>query len=229
MNKICLTLLGALFLLLPCKSQTLTDGKVWNYVQKMYEHDDFERAYSVTVSGDTIVNGLLCKKLVKVYQDTPNARIVYARFEKDSKVYGVYGEETKLLMDFSLNVGDKANEVGTVVSVDSVDIDNVQHKRITIDYSFYNYQSYLVEGIGLSSTKYSSNELNSYYEVLVSVYDKGKCIFKNSDFTKQTTGIVCKPQIERINNSTVYDLCGKQVLIPKKGHVYVKGNKKVLY
>ena len=117
MNKICLTLLGALFLLLPCKSQTLTDGKVWNYVQKMYEHDDFERAYSVTVSGDTIANGLLCKKLVKVYQDTPNARIVYARFEKDSKVYGVYGEETKLLMDFSLNVGDKANEVGTVVSV----------------------------------------------------------------------------------------------------------------
>ena len=139
MNKICLTLLGALFLLLPCKSQTLSDGKVWNYVQKMYEHDDFERAYSVTVSGDTIVNGLLCKKLVKVYQDTPNAQIVYVRFEKDSKVYGVYGEETKLLMDFSLNVGDKANEIGTVVSVDSVDIDNVQHKRITIDYSFYNY------------------------------------------------------------------------------------------
>ena len=32
-------------------------------------------------------------------------------FEKDSKLYFVYGEETKLLMDLDLIVGDKANEI----------------------------------------------------------------------------------------------------------------------
>lgn len=104
----------------------------------------------------------------------------------------------------------------------------MQHKRITIDYGTYNYQSYLVEGIGLSSTKYSANELNSYYEVLVSVYENGKCIFKNSDFTKQTTGIERTPQIEEKGNSTLYDLFGRQVLVPQKGHIYIKGNKKVI-
>ena len=135
------------------------------------------------------------QKTVKVYQDTPNIQTAYAVFEKDSKVYGVYGEKTKLLLNFNLAVGDKAGEVGTVISVDYIDIDNVQHKRITVDYGIHNYQSYLVDGIGLSSTKYTSNELNSYYEVLVSVYENGRCIFKDSDFTKQTTEIRT-PQIE---------------------------------
>lgn len=214
--------------MLPCKSQTLSDGKVWNFVQRMYEHDDIERAYTVTVSGDTIANGLQCKKLVKVYSDSPNIQTAYAVFEKDSKVYGIYGEQTKLLLDFSLAIGDKANEVGTVISVDYINIDNVQHKRFTIDYGTYNYQSYLVEGVGLSSTKFSANEQNSYYEVLVSVYDNGKCIFKYSDFTKQATGIERTPQIEEKGYSTLYDLSGRQILVPQKGHIYIKGSKKVI-
>lgn len=65
MKNIYLTLLGAIFTMLPCKSQTLSDGKVWNFVQRMYEHEDIERAYTVTVCGDTIANGLLCKKTCK--------------------------------------------------------------------------------------------------------------------------------------------------------------------
>lgn len=71
MKNIYLTLLGAFFTMLPCKSQTLSDGKVWNFVQRMYEHEDIERAYTVTVCGDTIANGLLCKKLVKVTKTLP--------------------------------------------------------------------------------------------------------------------------------------------------------------
>lgn len=47
MKNIYLTLLGAFFTMLPCKSQTLSDGKVWNFVQRMYEHEDIERAYTV--------------------------------------------------------------------------------------------------------------------------------------------------------------------------------------
>lgn len=133
-----------------------------------------------------------------------------------------------MLLNFNLTVGDKADEVGTVISVDYIDIDNVQHKRITVDYGIHNYQSYLVDGIGLSSTKYTSNELNSYYEVLVSVYENGRCIFKDSDFTKQTTGIERTPQIEEKGNSILYDLSGRQVLVPQKGHIYIKGNKKVI-
>ena len=46
----------------------------------------------------------------KFYQDTPNIQTAYAVFEKDSKVYGVYGERTKLLLNFSLAVGDKAGQ-----------------------------------------------------------------------------------------------------------------------
>ena len=43
-----------------------------------------------------------------------------------------------------------------------------------------------------------------------------------------TIGIERTPQIEEKGNSTLYDLSGKQVLVPKKGHIYIKGNKKVI-
>jgi len=228
MTKIYLSLLGFFLALLPCKSQTFTDGKVWNFVQRMYEHDDVESAYSVTVCGDTVVNGQLCKKLVEVNQDSPNIRRTFAVFEKDSKIYDVYGANTQLLMDFNLNVGDKFNEVGTVVAVDYIHVDNAQYRRMTIDYEKPKFRSYLVEGIGLSSTKYSSYFQNSFYKVLVSVYENGKCIFKDSDFAKQTTGLFQKLQTEEKSNTTLYDLSGGQVLVPQKGHVYIKDNKKVI-
>ena len=228
MNKVFLFLSIALFAILPCQSQTLSDGRVWNFVQRMYEHDNIEKAYTVSVSGDTIANGQQCKKLVKVYQEDPDHPTTFAAFEKDAKIYGVFGEETKLLLDFSLRVGDKANEFGTVSSVDYIDINNVRHKRITIFYDKYNYYSYLVDGIGWSSTKYSAYEVTSYYDVLVSVSENGKCIFKDSDFSKHPTGIDNKPEIEKKDDAPWYDLSGRRVLVPQKGRVYIKGNKKVI-
>lgn len=123
MKKTYLSFLGMLLTILPCKAQTLQDGKVWNFVQKMYEHDDIERAYTVTVNGDTIANGQSCKKLVEFYQDTNEIR-TFAVFEKDSKIYGIFGSETKLLMDYNLKVGDKADELWTVAAVDYIDVNN---------------------------------------------------------------------------------------------------------
>lgn len=228
MNKIYLSLIAVFLTVLPGKSQTLSEGKVWNFVQRMYEHDDIERAFTVTVSGDTVANGQLCKKLVRVYKDTPDVQDVYAVFEKDSKIYEMFGGETMLLLDFNLNVGDKVNEVGTVVSVDYIDINNVQHKRITVIDNCHNYQSYLVDGIGMSSTKYSSYELTSYYEVLVSVYENGKCIFTEADFKKQATQIEKSLPIVEQNDSALYDLCGRKIKVPQKGHIYIKRNKKFL-
>lgn len=230
MNKIYLSLLGTLLCVLPCKSQTLVDGRTWNYAQKMYGDDDYiERTYTVKVSGDAVVNGQSCKRLVTVYQDTPNDSTVSVAFEKDSKVYEIHGEDAVLRWDFSLGVGDKADDFGTVVSVDTIGVGNVKYKRITIGYDREdNYKNYLVEGIGLSSTKNTSYIANSYYEVLVSVYQDGECIFKDSDFAGQATGIDSKLQTEEKSNPTLYDLSGRQILVPQKGHVYIKGNKKVL-
>lgn len=239
MNKMFLSIIAVFLTVLPGKSQTLTEGKVWNFVQRMYGHDDIERAYTVTVSGDTVDNGQLCKKLVTVYKDTPDVQDVYAVFEKDSKIYNVFYGETTLLVDFNLSVGDKVDEVGTVVSVDSICINNVPHKRITVDYARPNYRSYLVEGIGWSSTKYSSYELTSYYEVLVSVYENGECIFTEADFKKQATQIESNLPDNNLpiagqNDSTLYDLSGRKIgkigkiAVPQKGHIYIKRNKKFL-
>ena len=54
----------------------------------------------VTVAGDTIANGQLCKKLIIAYQDNPNEKRVFAVFEKNNKIYGEFGSSTNLLIDF---------------------------------------------------------------------------------------------------------------------------------
>ena len=137
---------------------------------------------------------LLLAKLLYIYKQMPLVKPSEGRAGSSiwSKVYERFGTEPMVLWDFNLCVGDKANDYGIVTSVDYIDVDNVKYKRITISYDRYDYQSYLVEGIGMSSNKYDAYEQTSFYDVLVSVYQDGKCVFKDSDFAKQPTGIDIK-------------------------------------
>ena len=64
------------------------------------EIDGKQKKCIVTVAGDTIANGQLCKKLIIAYQDNPNEKRVFAVFEKDNKIYGEFGSSTNLLIDF---------------------------------------------------------------------------------------------------------------------------------
>ena len=64
------------------------------------EIDGKQKRCIVTVAGDTIANGQLCKKLIIAYQDNPNEKRVFAAFVKDNKIYGEFGSSTNLLIDF---------------------------------------------------------------------------------------------------------------------------------
>ena len=68
-----------------------------------------------------------------------------------------------------------------------------------------------------------ASEIDTSY--IVNEYQKIQTLFSSQN---NTIGIERTPQIEEKGNSTLYDLSGKQVLVPKKGHIYIKGNKKVI-
>lgn len=44
-----------------------------------------------------------------------------------------------------------------------------------------------------------------------------------------TTGVDCVTEVEKKTDNQLYDLMGRRVITPQKGHIYVRGNKKIIY
>ena len=48
-------------------------------------------------------------------------------------------------------------------------------------------------------------------------------------FDDGTTGVDCVTEVEKKTDNRLYDLMGRRVITPQKGHIYVRGNKKIIY
>lgn len=53
--------------------ELLTDGKVWNCVQRMYNDQtgEYDRPYTITVVGDNVIGDVRCKRLEQVWREWP--------------------------------------------------------------------------------------------------------------------------------------------------------------
>ena len=123
----------------------LTEGKVWNCLYKDLamagagqEPDKFE----ISVSGDTLVNGRVCKRVVISGSGGYEKHI--AAYEEDGKLYayayegGLTGNRDTpiLLMDFTLSKGDSKHdeyEEYDVLDVDYVMLGGVSRRRMKIN------------------------------------------------------------------------------------------------
>ena len=130
--------------------ELLTDGKVWNCVQRMYNDQtgEYDRPFTITVVGDTIVGGTKCKRLEQVWHDDTGTLFHFAVLERDSRVYHVTDNCEDEFLNFNLSVGDIDGLSGRVVAVDKVTVNGITRKRITIDRD--GHLQYLVDGIPLS-------------------------------------------------------------------------------
>ena len=176
----------------PCNSQSsdfLTDGKVWNCVEKMYdEHYGLsEIPYTVTVCADTIYCGFPCKRMEKAFMDNREKPITFYAMEKDSRLYQIFGsDEIVEILNFDLSIGDQDGYTGHVSHIDTITVNGVERKRFTVERDrlfikdYWTY--YIVEGIGVSNNALRFEDVSSYYDELCSVYENGVCIFRASDF-----------------------------------------------
>lgn len=208
--------------------ELLTDGKVWNCVQRMYNDQtgEYDRPFTITVVGDTIVGGTKCKRLEQVWHDDTGTLFHFAALERDSRVYHVTDDCEKEFLNFNLSVGDIDGLSGRVVAVDKVTVNGITRKRITIDRD--GHLQYLVDGIGLSDDYLRSYELCSYYTILQSVTEQGSQIFATRDFTQGTTAIhSAKAPINDLPAQS-FDLSGRRASKSIRGIVIAGCNKKVL-
>lgn len=218
----------------------LTDGKVWycKEARATRPNEEIYHVYTITVVGDTVVNGLLCKRL-RYNNITENTVGYSAAYEEGKRVYAFYGDEMILYFDFGLNVGDKAVDYRDVYveSKEEILVKGRKYNRLTLNYKDGTEKSreYWVEGIGCEEKSSIATLISfpvGHMDYVLSCYDNGECIFTNDDFatTNTTAGVkAVETDRSRQKSSKMYDLTGKEVSRPQSGGVYIKDGKKVVY
>lgn len=208
--------------------ELLTDGKVWNCVQRMYNDKtgEYDRPFTITVVGDTIVGDLKCKRLEQFWNDDTATLTHFAALERDARVYLVIDEGQREFLNFNLSVGDIDGCAGRVISVDEVVVNGISRKRITIDRD--GHLQYLVEGIGLSDDYLRYYEQNSFYNVVQSVIEGGTCVFAACDFKSGTTHIHSTDASSENYSGLSFDLLGRPISSETNKAIVIRNGKKYL-
>jgi hypothetical protein len=125
----------------------------WNIHMYHMGLPPFEENYSIIISGDTVINGLVYKKLTganpvwykcAIRQDTLNRKVFIIPPDAMTE---------ELLYDFTMQVGDTVkgyienynNQKDIVLTIDSVIVGNNSRKRWKINSG---YNIYFIEGVG---------------------------------------------------------------------------------
>ena len=224
----------------------LTDGKVWHCIDeyKYFEGtNDRNLKYTDSICGDTLINGVVGKRIHRVYEDDLIEESFYAMHEKDKKVYLIEGVDNgnvakTILFDFNLETGDflfpciDSDTNIFVERIDTITVKGKEYRRLTFNYSFRGQQACWVEGIGSNSriymTLFDIPTGYSFYKYMVSCYKDGKCIFEGEDFATHATGISTVKDDAYNNRKRLYDITGKQINKPRKDEVYIRNGKKIL-
>ena len=187
---------------------------------------------SVQVCGDTIFNGIKCKKLIwnryKLNtQDVDDTKHLVG-YEKDGKIFisyvGISHYDFWEALDFNLPLG--TDDGFEVIEVDTIQVNGIKRKRLIVS-NAPNHLSYIVEGIGYDNNAYWGILHHSFYTAIWAVYEDGKCIFTKEDYAvKPISGIVNVSDTDSSEYHAIYNLLGEKVDVPIKGHIYIRNHKK---
>lgn len=228
--------------------QLLTDGKMWKCATKGDHFSSCDATFTVTVVGDTIVNGRTCKNLH--YEGVKeNGKVIdfnRAAYEEDGKVYTnnldfyfEWGEDFIPVIDFNMHKGDLTDDGQNQVEADDYAmVDGEKVHRVKMNCEDRNGVSPVwVEGVGPNTdyilftmpTVIPTTTGYSAIDYMLECYDNGKLIYTADDFNKgwDTDGIAL-PTADKAANGTLYDITGKPCKAPRKGDIYIKDGKKVL-
>ena len=213
----------------------LTEGKVWKCVTSNYSplHDEGDTPFTVKVVGDTICDGRTMKKLHIEYEEGVRgfcSRNV-AAYEEGGRLHAYDSDNDVgpdiLLIDMSIKVGDPIwGSYYHVTAVDTICVDGIARKRITIGDA--EYKVIWVEGIGSNiDSWFTSIAVHiGEYSMLMECYDNGKKVFSNTDFSLPATSSINQPTADPLNNGKAYDLSGRQINPAKHHGVYIRNGEK---
>lgn len=217
----------------------LTEGRMWKL--SFTDRDtwqDLPNIYmTITVDGDSIVDGRRCKKLlVDCHNMTEEGYPKYiVAHESNGRVYRIDEDgEEHLVMDMSFHKGDVFNDINVVLKDDYMVVNGIKRKWLMIDsgvdHTNDKYLYYMVEGIGLSKDEFISIGLGDehiYFHRLIACYDNGKCIFSATDLPRGgiANGLIDVNVVGQRDN-TLYDIQGRKRSGILRGEIYIQNGRK---
>lgn len=206
----------------------LTEGKTWEVVTTNTNPTDHEEEENyIKIDGDTVVCGHACKILVH----TNNKFTWKSVLLEDDKIIYLYDESTKeflALMDFNLHEGNNVGGWGSVLSEDSVEVNSIAYRRLSIGYEGETPLAYWVEGIGSSKDCWITlfDAHIGEYSYMQECRENEECVFSAADFSKEGTNGITTPQLDNPKYNTVFDLQGRKRCDLKKGGIFIQNGKK---
>lgn len=209
----------------------LSDGKEWHVVKHsvwtpfgMGE----DVPYTITVCGDTLVDGRDCRKLCF---ESSQTKFYKAGYEERGKLYlffdGVSDNVSTLLIDMNLHKGDVLDTEANIVNEDTICVNGVLRKRLTIGED----GGYWVEGIGSNNDYVWASlieRVTTYYWTFEQCYENGNLVFRKEDFSSAPITSVKSLTIGQQSGSDLYDVTGSKVLAPQRNHIYITNGKKMI-
>ena len=214
----------------------LSEGKVWRYATvNRYERTDTTGFYKIMVSGDTIVNHFVCKKILVQNENGQHPVQTFVAYETDGKVYKVTDNDFTLLFDIGLQKGDYIDNLAQVVAESETVINGIRRRIIVVDsmvdHFGEEYYYLIIEGVGVSKDEFIPNfnlGNNDEFCTLVSCTDKGTIIISEESLRNIETGIK-SPTFTNRKDDAYYDLNGIKILIPQKGYLYICNGKIIVF
>lgn len=242
MRRILLLFLSA-FLCFAANAQTykpiLTEGKVWKFRTVNALMGD--RDVTVSVRGDSIIEGRIYKKVVIAYgSDSGKTNWCVPAYEENGKLYAYMydcvepenGERPMPILDFTMHTGDKNIHDCEVTDEDYAYVDGQKVRRIKFGtVKICDMEPVWVEGVGsnvdffCSLVDYPTNGYSGTY--MIECRDNGKLIYSKDDFLNGwgVNGISL-PMVTKADNSAIYSVSGSRIAEPQKGEVYIQNGKK---
>lgn len=222
----------------------LKDGKTWNH---KFTNIYYERSKSLTVQGDTLIDGIMWKKVYNGDQYEKALR------EDGQKVYelakGMSSGSQQLLFNFGLQVGERQYYYTSfenderyleVTGIDLISSEGIEYRRLKLNQviringeTAYSTDCWWIEGIGSDcgiEKPCQWEDLTGYTCLLQSCYDSGKCIFLIKDLYIDTK--VTIPTSDKQTDSGTFDLHGHCLpngqALPSRHGVFIRDGKKIL-
>lgn len=183
-----------------------TNGKMWKGISIYKEEPLYNANFTVTVSGDTIINGKTCKKLHFDVATVSGSKNQYDMvvYEDNGKVYTYnwfyYDNGFVPVLDFSLQKGDKiADGSQAAIEDDYTEVDGQKvHRTKFGKKDASGVYPVWVEGVGPNTNFYytppTSTPLRGVDpKYLLECYDNGKLIYSADDFMKEWDTNTYKP------------------------------------
>ena len=142
----------------------LKEGNQWNIYRDILNPMHYTEIYKVDI--DTVINSHVCKKIVETYDSSITATCIFYCFMFEDtiskKVFAIDNQNNvNLYFDFNAQLGDTlilfspayySTDTFKVSQVNTVDINNITRKKITLDYFSANYHlqnvDSWIEGVG---------------------------------------------------------------------------------